>query len=133
MTGFAQVVVLVFKSNTVAEVMEMNKLLAMYKFAKKDKPFFCCMRMRVRQLMRCTIIVHVTASRRVSVVPSASYGVVDRQMSEDNTRTQPLITALRQKGHVSDGIEKFGRRLWTGIIPPEVDSTTGSSRYRVHL
>ena len=32
MTGFAQVVVVVFKSNTVAEVME---LLAMYKFAKK--------------------------------------------------------------------------------------------------
>ena len=45
-TGFAQVVVVVFKSNTVAEVME---LLAMYKFAKKGKPFFCyCMRMRVR-------------------------------------------------------------------------------------
>ena len=36
-TGFAQVVVVVFKSNTVAEVME---LLAMYKFAKKGKPFF---------------------------------------------------------------------------------------------
>ena len=40
MTGFAQVVVVVFKSNTVAEVMEMNKLLAMYKFAKKGKAFF---------------------------------------------------------------------------------------------
>ena len=37
MTGFAQVVVVVFKSNTVAEVMEMNKLLAMYKFAKKER------------------------------------------------------------------------------------------------
>ena len=38
-----------------------------------------------------------------------------------------------QKKKSRPGIEKFGRRLWTGIIPPEVDSTTGSSRYRVHL
>ena len=36
------------------------------------------------------------------VVPTASRGVVDRQMSEDNTRTQPLIAALRYKRRVSD-------------------------------